>query len=69
MEIIASPHYELAMNLIAILNVFTVFLRALQQSATEENIKMFIYIELSINFLMLIEYIMDIAISGCAKAF
>ena len=30
MIVIASPKYELAMNLIAILNVFTVFLRALQ---------------------------------------
>lgn len=57
------------MNLIAILNVFTVFLRALQQSATEQNIKEFIIIELTINFIMLGEYIMDIYISGLKKAF
>lgn len=34
MRIISGPQYELAMNIVTIINVFTVFIRALQQSAS-----------------------------------
>ena len=34
----SSPQYELIMNIITICNVFTVFVRALETSATEQTI-------------------------------
>jgi hypothetical protein len=34
-KLISSPQYELGMNIITIINIFTVFIRALQQSASE----------------------------------
>lgn len=68
-KLLSSPQYELAMNIITILNVFTVFFRALQQSASQEVIKEWIVLELVINLVMLIEMISDISVAGPIKAY
>lgn len=69
MRAISTPRYELAMNIITILNAFTVFFRTLQQSSTEAQIHGWILLELTINYLMLLEAIGDISVSGPIKAF
>ena len=65
----SSPQYELFMNILTILNVFTVFVRALQNSASQSTIRAWIILELVINLLMLIETIGDISVSGPIKAY
>ena len=57
------------MNIITIINVFTVFIKTLQQSASESTIRAWIILELTINLLMLLETIGDIAVSGIIKAY
>ena len=57
------------MNIVTILNVFTVFIRALQQSASQETIRSWIILELVINLVMLLESIGDMSISGPVKAY
>mmetsp|Transcript_33797 Transcript_33797/g.44606 ORF Transcript_33797/g.44606 Transcript_33797/m.44606 type:complete len:189 (+) Transcript_33797:505-1071(+) len=69
MRFISTPRYELGMNIVTILNVFTVFFRALQQQSTEKQIHTWIVLELTINFIMLLEMIGDISISGIVKAY
>ena len=69
MRFISTPKYELAMNVITIANIFTVFFRALQQQSTEGQIHTWIMIELTINFIMLFEMVGDILISGPIKAY
>jgi hypothetical protein len=67
--IISGPQYELAMNIITVLNVFTVFIRALSRSTSEEVTRNWIILELVINWIMLLEAIGDMTISGPVKAF
>lgn len=57
------------MNIVTILNVFTVFIRALQQSASQETIRSWIILELVINYIMLFETICDLMIAGPIKAY
>jgi hypothetical protein len=57
------------MNIVTIFNIFSVFVRALNQSATEQAIRSWIILELVINLVMLLETIGDVAISGPVKAF
>ena len=65
----SGPRYELGMNIVTIINVFTVFLRALQQTSSEQQIKYWIILEMTINLFMLLEAIADIAISGPIRAY
>ena len=69
LRVISGPKYELAMNIVTIGNVFTVFIRALTQSMTESSIVRWIILEFVINLIMLLEAIGDVAISGPVKAF
>ena len=62
--LMSSPQYELAMNIITVGNVFTVFVRALETSASESTIKQWIIIQMTINLTMLFETISDIYVQG-----
>ena len=66
---ISSPQYELFMNIVTIINVFTVFYYALQQSKSEDQIRRWIILELVISLIMLFETIGDLLISGPFKAY
>ena len=44
LAMMSSPQYELAMNIITVCNVFTVFVRALETSASESTIQKWIII-------------------------
>ena len=57
------------MNVVTIFNIFTVFMRALSRTQTEDNIQRWIIMELCINLVMLLETIGDILISGPVKAY
>ena len=69
LRVISSPQYELFMNIVTIVNVFTVFYYALQQSKTEDQIRRWIILELTINMIMLFETIGDLFISGPIRAY
>ena len=69
LRVVSSPRYELAMNIITIVNVVSVFFRALQQSATESSIRNWIIAEMVINICMLLETIADIAVAGPMRAY
>ena len=60
----SSPQYELAMNIVTVCNVFTVFVRALETSASEATIQQWIVIQMTINLTMLLETLSDIYIQG-----
>ena len=62
--LMSSPQYELAMNIITVCNVFTVFVRALETSASESTIKQWIIIQMTINLTMLFETLSDIYVQG-----
>ena len=57
------------MNVVTIFNIFTVFMRALSTTQTEDKIQRWIIMELCINLAMLLETIGDILISGPVKAY
>ena len=57
------------MNIVTICNIFTVFLRALSENQSKEMVQNWIVMEFSINLIMLLETIGDIAISGPVKAY
>jgi len=67
--LMSSAQYELAMNIITVANIFSVFFFALQKSADESTIKGWIVFELTINLMMLLELISDLSISGPIKAY
>lgn len=69
LKLLSSPQYELAMNIVTIINVFIVFIRALQQSASEQTIQTWIILVLTINLVMLLEMVADIAVAGPKKAY
>ena len=52
------------MNIVTVCNLFTVFVRALETSATEESIQQWIIIQMTINFTMLFETVGDIYVQG-----
>ena len=69
MRFISTPKYELAMNILTILNIGTVFIRTLQESSSENMIYIWIMSELIYNYLMLLETIGDIVMLGPIKAY
>ena len=62
--LMSSPQYELAMNIITVCNLFTVFVRALQTSASESTIQQWIDLQIAINVTMLFETLGDIYVQG-----
>ena len=57
------------MNIVTIINVFTVFLRALQTNASQSTIRSWIILEITINLIILLETANDIYVSGPIKAY
>ena len=64
-----SSQYELFMNLITVANIFSVFVLTLQTQAEEETIKIWIIVQLCINWCLLFETLGDLYFAGLAKAY
>ena len=69
LRFISSTEYELFMNIVTILNVTTVLARAFVSNQSLDQIRSWVFSELIINYLMLLESIGDILVAGPIKAF
>ena len=66
-KILSSPHYELVMNIFTILNLFSVIIQA--GGSGSDLTEKWIWIQISVNAILLLETIGDLYISGFIKAY
>ena len=65
----SGPKYELAMNIVTIVNVFSIFARSLQSTANYKTIYIWMIFQLALNTFFLLEMIADWIIAGFFKAY
>lgn len=63
-RVMSSPQYELCVNIVGICNILCIVIRQVDITETTGYIKGWIYIQISINTLFLIELLSDILVHG-----
>ena len=67
--LMSGPKYELTMNIVTIVNVFSIFARSLQSTANYKTIHIWMLFQIGLNTFFLLEMIADWIIAGFIKAY
>ena len=68
-KVMSSPQYELSVNILGIINILCIVIRQVDITETTNYISKWIYIQMAINALFLIELFSDIFIHGFFKCY
>ena len=64
-----SPMYELVVNIVGIVNILMIVIRTIDISESTNYITIWIYLQIIINTLFLIELLSDFIIHGFTKSY
>jgi len=62
-----GPNYELAMNIVGILNVVTLITKGIGESESLRSLRLWIFFQIGINLIFFFELITDVVLSGGVK--
>lgn len=68
-NIMQSPIYELVVNIVGIVNILMIVIRTIDISESTNYITVWIYIQIVINTLFLLELISDFCIQGFRRSY
>lgn len=67
--LMSGPKYELTMNIVTIVNVFSIFARSLQSTANYNTIHIWMIAQVALNTFFLLEMITDWIVAGFLNAY